>query len=202
MQTSLFTWSGTCPAWLSAPGGYECFQASLDWGWNRFHSLLSPGVLSTSHCCTSTYKKKKIQDSHLKHPPFSAVSHLYFHTASPHWMSPLAAKLGVHLFDMEEVLGLKGDGHAWHRYIIIVTRAVADICADSKCNWFGLAEVTKEGNKRKCQIFKKGKSLSKSKCILTGFVHDCWAVIRIFVQGVKITLGERYQQPLTHPGSV
>lgn len=29
-----------------------------------------------------------------------------------------------------------------------MTWAVADICADGKCNWFGLAEGTKEGNKR------------------------------------------------------
>lgn len=41
---------------------------------------------------------------------------------------------------MEEVFSLKGDGHARHRDIIIVTRAVVDICTDSKCNWFGLPE--------------------------------------------------------------
>lgn len=39
---------------------------------------------------------------------------------------------------MEEVFSVKGDGHARHRDIVIVTRAVVDICADSKCNWFGL----------------------------------------------------------------
>lgn len=44
----------------------------------------------------------------------------------------------AHLFDMEEVFGLKGDGHAWHRDVVVVTRTVADICANSKCNWFGL----------------------------------------------------------------
>lgn len=51
----------------------------------------------------------------------------------------------THLFDMEEVFRLKGDGHAWHGYIVIVTRAVVDICANSKCNWFGLPGGTKGG---------------------------------------------------------
>lgn len=48
---------------------------------------------------------------------------------------------------MEEVFSLKGDGHARHGDIIIVTRAVVDICANSKCNWFGLPGGTKEGDK-------------------------------------------------------
>lgn len=45
---------------------------------------------------------------------------------------------------MEEVFSLKADGHAWHGDIIIMTRAVVDICANSKCNWFGLPEGTHE----------------------------------------------------------
>lgn len=44
-----------------------------------------------------------------------------------------------HLFDVEEVLGLEGDGHALHGDVVIVTRTVADICADGKCNWFDLS---------------------------------------------------------------
>lgn len=56
---------------------------------------------------------------------------------------------------MEEVFSLKGDGHAWHRDIIVVTRAVADICADSKCNWFDLAEGTKEGKKENVRFHKR-----------------------------------------------
>lgn len=44
----------------------------------------------------------------------------------------------AYLFDMEEVFGLKGDGHAWNRDVIVVTGTVADICANSKRNWFGL----------------------------------------------------------------
>lgn len=214
MCTSLFTWSGTCPAWLSAPGGYECFQASLDWGWNRFHSLLSPGVLSTSHCCTSTHtqnSRKSSQTSSFLLLPSSFFP--YGIDKLPYWTTPLA-----HLFDMEEVFSLKGDGHAWHRDIIVVTRAVADICADGKCNWFGLAEVTKEGKKRKCQISQAiicfqtggnqaqiltrvGRQLLKV-FILIFFEHYCQAVILVFVWGVKITPGERYQQPLTHPDFV
>lgn len=39
---------------------------------------------------------------------------------------------------MEEVFSLEGDGHARHRDVIFVTGTVADICAYSKCNWFGL----------------------------------------------------------------
>lgn len=39
---------------------------------------------------------------------------------------------------MEEVFGLKGDGHAWHRDVIVVTGTVADIGANSKRDWFGL----------------------------------------------------------------
>lgn len=45
---------------------------------------------------------------------------------------------------MEEVFSLKADGHAWHGDVIIMTRAVVDICANSKCNWFGLPEGTHE----------------------------------------------------------
>lgn len=39
---------------------------------------------------------------------------------------------------MEEVFCLEGDGHARDRDVIVVTGTVADICANSKCNWFGL----------------------------------------------------------------
>lgn len=48
---------------------------------------------------------------------------------------------------MEEVFSLEGNGHAWHRDIILVTGAVADICANSKCNWFGLPGGTKINDK-------------------------------------------------------
>lgn len=44
----------------------------------------------------------------------------------------------AYLFDMEEVFGLKGDGHAWDGDVLVVTGTVADIGADSKRNWFGL----------------------------------------------------------------
>lgn len=56
---------------------------------------------------------------------------------------------------MEEVFSLKGDGHAWHGDIIIVTRAVVDICANSKCNWFGLVGGEKiNENVRLCNRYK------------------------------------------------
>lgn len=51
----------------------------------------------------------------------------------------------VHLFDMEEVFRLKGHGQARHGDIVIVTRTVVDICANSKCNWFGLPGGKKKG---------------------------------------------------------
>lgn len=53
---------------------------------------------------------------------------------------------------MEEVLGVEGDSHAGHRYVVVMTRAVADICSDSKCNWFSLPEGTKWKERQKCQI--------------------------------------------------
>lgn len=45
---------------------------------------------------------------------------------------------------MEELLSLKRDGHARYGDIVIMTGAVVDICADSKCNWFALSEGTKD----------------------------------------------------------
>lgn len=53
-----------------------------------------------------------------------------------------------HLFDVEEVFSVKGDGHAWHRDVVIVTRAVADICTHGECNWFDL-EVKKKQRVKK-----------------------------------------------------
>ena len=50
----------------------------------------------------------------------------------------------MYLFDMEEVFSLEGDGHAWQRDVIVVAGAVVDICANSKCNWFGLPRGTKD----------------------------------------------------------
>lgn len=127
VQVSALTSSGTCPVWFSAPGGYECFQSSLGWGWNRFHNLPSPGVLSTSRCCISIQNiKKKV---------------ILFPLPSLRWISSPA---GTYLFDMEEVFSLEGDGHAWQGDVIVVAGAVVDICANSKCNWFGLPRGTKD----------------------------------------------------------
>lgn len=61
---------------------------------------------------------------------------------------------------MEEVFGLKGDGHAWHGDVIVVTGTVADICANGKCNWFGLPG----GRERlECQTMQGDKCTSKSR---------------------------------------
>lgn len=45
---------------------------------------------------------------------------------------------------MKEVFSLKGNGHAWYGDVIVMTGTVADICANRKCNWFGLQEVERE----------------------------------------------------------
>lgn len=36
-----------------------------------------------------------------------------------------------------------------------MTRAVADICTNSKCNWFGLPEGKKQKDKYKCQDLRE-----------------------------------------------
>lgn len=43
---------GSVPS--SVPAGVGCFPASVDSGWSRSRSLLSPDGRSTSHCWTST----------------------------------------------------------------------------------------------------------------------------------------------------
>lgn len=43
-----------------------------------------------------------------------------------------------YLFNVEEVLGIKGDGSAWDRNIFIQSPAVTHVGLDSKCYWFGL----------------------------------------------------------------
>ena len=62
---------------------------------------------------------------------------------------------------MEEVFSLKGDCHAWYGDIIIMVRAVVDICANSKCNWFGLAGGRKTGGEMK--ISDSAEDLNDSK---------------------------------------
>lgn len=61
----------------------------------------------------------------------------------------------TYFFDMEEVFSLEGDGHARHRDVIFVTGTVADICAYSKCNWFGLPGGRERA--RECQVVRDEK---------------------------------------------
>lgn len=69
---------------------------------------------------------------------------------------------------MEEVFGLKGDGHARHRDVIVVAGAVADIGANSKCNWFGLPG----GRERlESQTMQDDKCASKSRKDKVGSVY-------------------------------
>lgn len=49
-----------------------------------------------------------------------------------------AARTGTNLFDVQELFGLEGDGHARDGHVVIVTGAVVDVCADGKRNRFGL----------------------------------------------------------------
>lgn len=63
---------------------------------------------------------------------------------------------------MEEVFGLKGDGHARHRHVIVVTGAVADIGANGKCNWFGLSGGS-ERDRLESQTVLGDKCASKSR---------------------------------------
>lgn len=46
--------------------------------------------------------------------------------------------LELYLFDVEEVLGVKGDGSAGHRNVLIQSTTVADIGPHSKCYCFSL----------------------------------------------------------------
>lgn len=45
---------------------------------------------------------------------------------------------GFYLFNVEEVLGIEGDGSAWDRNIFIQSPTVTHVGLDSKCYWFGL----------------------------------------------------------------
>ena len=59
----------------------------------------------------------------------------------PHSASGLASLCTapeLYLFDVEEVLGIKGDGGAGHRNILIQGAAVADVGPHSKCHCFSL----------------------------------------------------------------
>lgn len=55
----------------------------------------------------------------------------------------------AHLLDVQEVLGLKGDGHSLHRHLIPRRRIVANICPDSKSHWFGLEETREVDESRR-----------------------------------------------------
>lgn len=49
---------------------------------------------------------------------------------------------------MQEVLGLKGDGHSLYRHLIPWRWIVANVCPNSKSHWFGLEgthEVDEDG---------------------------------------------------------
>lgn len=83
----------------------------------------------------------------------------------------------AHLFDMEEVFGLEGDGHARHGDVILVAGTVADICAHGKCNWFGLpgggerlARHTTRGDKctakTRMEVFRLSGTLRPSKTLI------------------------------------
>lgn len=48
------------------------------------------------------------------------------------------------LFDVQEVFGLEGYGHALHGDVVAGAGVVADICPHSKRHWFGLRAATEK----------------------------------------------------------
>lgn len=52
--------------------------------------------------------------------------------------------LELYLFDVEEVLGIKGDGSAGHRNILIQSTTVADIGPHSECHCFSLYDSSEK----------------------------------------------------------
>lgn len=58
------------------------------------------------------------------------AAHIFSHTHS---------RRGTNLFDVQELFGLEGDGHARDGDVVIVTGAVVDVGADGKRDRFGLA---------------------------------------------------------------
>lgn len=64
-----------------------------------------------------------------------------FQMPPPGTHCPPGAKRSLHLFDVQEVLGLEGDGHSLHRHLIPRRRVVADIGPNSKCHRLGLEEA-------------------------------------------------------------
>lgn len=70
-------------------------------------------------------------------PPAKAHLHNVIHESNV-LNSTLQSEPQVYLFDVEEVLGIKGDGSAGHRNVLIQSTTVADIGPHSKCHRFSL----------------------------------------------------------------
>lgn len=62
---------------------------------------------------------------------------------------------GTDLFDVQELFGLEGDGHAGDGHVVVMTGAVVDVCADGKRNRFGLAGGRKVFVNRLSQQFPR-----------------------------------------------
>lgn len=80
------------------------------------------------------------------------------------------ARSSAHLLDVQEVLGLKGDGHSLHWHLISWRRIVANICPNSKGHWFGL-EGTQEVDEGGGPKLRSTSLDWDSDCVVVQFVN-------------------------------
>lgn len=68
----------------------------------------------------------------------------------------------IYLFNVEKVLGVKGDGRAWNRDILVQGTTVAHIRLHSKCYGFGLGTEpwNKDGGRKTAEGFSHGNVAS------------------------------------------
>lgn len=57
-----------------------------------------------------------------------------------HLRAPSPVFTPSYLFDVQEVFGFKGNGHALHRDVVAGAGVVADIRPHGECHWFGLQQ--------------------------------------------------------------
>lgn len=127
-----------------APAEAGCSQASEGWGWSQSRNPPSLTDRSTSRCWTSEDDNKRAKTG--RGDNFVAIHFvlwmLWFShkkAFAEHWDGvTFDQKVFVHLFYVEEILGIKGDGGSWYWNILIQCATVTDIGPYSKCHWFSL----------------------------------------------------------------
>lgn len=118
--TNLLWWKGSEPSTLQGVISSLCDEIPTCWPHQK-------GRVSTPGCRSSR------RDEQSPHPPLS--------TPGCGSAVPIHKKFifpGFYLFDVEEVLGIEGDGSAWDRNIFIQSPTVTHVGLDSKCYRFGL----------------------------------------------------------------